>query len=103
MGSRFTAGENFRAPDASGNALEAVISESARRILFERQSPLGKRLRLQFLGSEPYNIVGVIPDVPDPDKIANRPVIYVQYGTPHTSYTSMWVVARVDNGVSPGL
>ncbi len=56
-------GRNFTEAEVHENAKVVVISEVLARRFFAGEDPLGRRLRVELLSKEPYEIIGIVGDV----------------------------------------
>ena len=65
MGIAMLDGRSFTLDDRKGSGQVAVITESAARLLFGRENPLGRRMTLgtEFVPANAIEVVGVVRDL----------------------------------------
>lgn len=70
-------GRNVTEAEVRENAKVVMISEVLAQRFFASEEPLGQRLRLELLGSEPYEIIGIVGDVRHRELASEpRPTMY---------------------------
>jgi putative ABC transport system permease protein len=80
MGIPLLAGRGIEATDAAGSPLVAVISRSTADRLFPQESPIGRRIVVDFGQPAQFEVVGVVEDV-HLFSLAEQPteVVYASY------------------------
>ena len=80
MGIPLLAGRGIEATDAAGSPLVAVISRSTANRLFPQESPIGRRIVVDFGQPTQFEVVGVVEDV-HLFSLAEQPteVVYASY------------------------
>ncbi len=93
MGIPLLAGRGIEATDAAGAPLVAVISRSMTDRLFPEESPIGRRIVVDFDGPVEFEVVGVAEDV-HLFSLAEQPteVVYASYY--QLPYSLMRIAAR---------
>jgi predicted permease len=74
-------GRAFTAADREGSQPVAMVNQNLARRFWPNEEPVGKQIRLRA-GSTPFEVVGVAPDMEDPEGVFNtvRPTVYVPDG-----------------------
>jgi putative ABC transport system permease protein len=100
MGIPLLAGRGIEATDVDGAPLVAVISRSTAEQLFPEESPIGRRIVVDFYGPTTFEVVGVAEDV-HLFSLAFQPtpVVYASYH--QIPYSSMRIAVRTAG--EPGL
>jgi putative ABC transport system permease protein len=80
LGARVVQGRDFGERDVSTSRWVAVVNESAARLFWPGEDPLGRLLRLPHVPDErPREVVGVVRDIPLTRQGDPTPVIYASY------------------------
>ncbi len=81
VGPAVVRGRDFTAADRQGTAPVALVNREFARRIWPNQDPVGKQVRLRA-GTAPFQVVGVAPDMEDPDGVFNtvRPTVYIPEG-----------------------
>ncbi|MDR3701426.1 MAG: ABC transporter permease [Candidatus Sulfopaludibacter sp.] len=74
-------GRGFTAADREGSQPVALVNQDLARQVWPDQEAIGKQIRLRA-GTTPFEVVGVAPDMEDPNGVFNlvRPTVYVPEG-----------------------
>jgi predicted permease len=112
LGIRLLAGRPFLPSDHASAEPVAIINQAAARRFFGDADPIGQPVRPAAAtpGSPWHRIVGVVPDIAEPDDASMRETLYQPYAqASHTLPAGMWIttsaalLVRLDPRAPAGL